>query len=392
MRVLAITTDDISLGAGGSVHLMETLRRFKERGLKVTLLAPKPKSEEIMYEIDTYFINFKGEKIFKHLRFNLTLFNTLCRMFKNGKVDLIYVRQMSYSPIPVFLAKLFRVHSLLEINGVPFDELNTPGLEGKVRLLIIWVSGFIDLLLSKITTVTMQCTIGRLRYYYPMLSPNFHIVPCDAANPDIFYPQNQSLCRRELGLPDCPIGGYVGTLYLWHGVDQIIDALPEILKLIPNFKFLVVGDGDQMNKIKELAYSLNVDSCIIYAGSVPYGEIAKYINSMDVAFAFYRQIGKRPVNIPMKLYEYMACGIPVVASNVKGYGSIVKHEGVGYEVDSNNLEKIAKTVSVILKSPEKSKLMAKAGRLAVLNKFNWNNRIDYLVEKIKEKLGWSQLV
>ena len=130
--------------------------------------------------------------------------------------------------------------------------------------------------------------------------------------------------RRRYGLRGKLVVGFAGSLKAWHGVRTLVHALaglPEIVHL------LVVGDGPQRDDIEALATTLKVSKRLRMAGAVPHERMPDYLAAMDVAVAPYEaQVGF--YFSPLKVMEYLAAGLPVVASNQGDLPDIIGDAGV----------------------------------------------------------------
>lgn len=141
----------------------------------------------------------------------------------------------------------------------------------------------------------------------------------------IFKPLNVDSLKCRLGLKDLLVIGLVGSViwnkkYHYSYGWEIIEIL-NILKEKP-VKGLIVGSGDGITYLKELAQSYGVLENIIFVGKVKYEDVPKYINCMDICFSTQSNNMVGRMRTPTKLGEYLACGKFVISSNV-GYGQII---------------------------------------------------------------------
>lgn len=137
---------------------------------------------------------------------------------------------------------------------------------------------------------------------------------------DLFYPQKKdgALLRRYGLKKKERIILFAGTLYNFSGLDRLIKILPHHLKKYPHLKFLIVGRGQQLKYLKELINTYRLQNNIIFTGFINYPDLAKYINLADICINPF-EINKitNPI-FPGKIYQYLACGKPVIATRLKG--------------------------------------------------------------------------
>ena len=132
----------------------------------------------------------------------------------------------------------------------------------------------------------------------------------------IFKPMDGSAVRKELGIgSDDFVIGFSGSIERWYAIDEMIRALPTLIRYRQNTKLLIVGGSLFTNYQRELAAltcDLNMSDHVIFTGTKPYHELPRYIACMDVCTIplFPSQWGN--IALPNKFFEYSACGKPIV--------------------------------------------------------------------------------
>src|SRR5690606_2863783 len=141
----------------------------------------------------------------------------------------------------------------------------------------------------------------------------------------------QEICRKELGLElETPYVCFVGNLAPWQGVEYLVKAAPSILSRFPECHFLIVGDGVMKDNLLKLCRELGVEDKFIFTGVVAYDRVPLYINASDICAAPFILARNAKIGLsPLKLYEYMACGKTVVASNISGVSDVLEASGGG---------------------------------------------------------------
>jgi len=128
---------------------------------------------------------------------------------------------------------------------------------------------------------------------------------------------------------------FSGTFYNFSGLTRIIRAMPLYLTKFPRLKLLLVGQGEQVGELKYLISELGLGKQVILAGFVNYSEVPKYINLADVCINPFDVNEITDIIFPSKVYQYLACGKPVIATKLKGMLDIFplalqKEHGVYY--------------------------------------------------------------
>ena len=124
--------------------------------------------------------------------------------------------------------------------------------------------------------------------------------------------------------------GYVGGVdNANRGLDNLVRAVPLLLQQIPNLHLLVVGDGGLRPAIEKLVLDLNMKNAVTFAGWVPFEEVAAYIRALDVAVIPHIINEHTNHTIPHKLFQYIALGKLVVASDIVPIRRILQDTNAG---------------------------------------------------------------
>ena len=175
---------------------------------------------------------------------------------------------------------------------------------------------------------------------------NVNVIPNCIDLPDNNLSDETELLEKILpkGFLNKRIILYSGRLLAMKGVDDLIDAIPEISTIIGKSEllFLFAGPGDQ-SKYRQKLDKLNTKSDYLFTGSLPRDSLLKLIRKSELAvLPSYNE------NCPFAILESMACGTPVVASNVGGIPEIITNEVDGLLVEPGRPDILAKTIAMLL--------------------------------------------
>ena len=133
---------------------------------------------------------------------------------------------------------------------------------------------------------------------------------------DLFRPMSGSDTRAELGIGnDEFIIGFSGSVERWYAIDDMIRALPDLIRYRPRTRLLVVGGSlftDYRAELETLAKDLDIADRIIFTGTKPYHELPRYIACMDVCAIPLSPPQWGEIALPNKFFEYSACGKPII--------------------------------------------------------------------------------
>jgi phosphatidylinositol alpha-1,6-mannosyltransferase len=190
-----------------------------------------------------------------------------------------------------------------------------------------------------------------------------------------FIPQPDGMQKRkELGLQDKKIIISVGRLVHRKGQDKLIEAMPDVLRKIPNAHLLIVGEGPYKNHLEKLVTKLSLKENITFAGRIMYDRLPSYLSAADL-FAMpsrSRFFGLEVEGLGIVYLEASACGIPVLAGNSGGAPDAVLEGVTGFCVDGTNVAEIASAVIEICSDAERASHMGAAGRNWIVDQWRWD--------------------
>nr|WP_242517029.1 glycosyltransferase [Corynebacterium mendelii] len=149
------------------------------------------------------------------------------------------------------------------------------------------------------------------------------VVPNGVEETLINHPRDKATSRQSLSLPtDGFIYGTVSSVVAYEGIDLLVRILPRVLEEVPTAHLVIVGDGSALPSLRKMADQLRVHEHITFAGAVPYEETPSWYASFDV-FCIPRIDSRVTQTItPLKSIPALACGVPVLASNLSALREI----------------------------------------------------------------------
>ncbi|MCT8337128.1 glycosyltransferase [Methanoculleus sp. Afa-1] len=137
---------------------------------------------------------------------------------------------------------------------------------------------------------------------------------------DLFRPMGGGAMRANLGIsPDAFVLGFAGAVERWYALDEVIRALPEILKRHPNAELLIVGGSlftGYLDELQALAAKLGVAGRVHFTGAVDYRDLPGYIAPMDLCLIPLSPPQWVDIALPNKYFEYSACGKPILSTPI----------------------------------------------------------------------------
>jgi glycosyltransferase involved in cell wall biosynthesis len=170
---------------------------------------------------------------------------------------------------------------------------------------------------------------------------------------------------------------YIGGIFPTRGVTELVDALQ-----YADTKLNLAGNYSPASFRDELI-ALEGWKKVNEAGFVNRNGIDELLGRSRVGIVTLHPTKAYLDSLPIKMFEYMAAGIPVVASDFPYWRSIINKHKCGVLVDPLNPEAIAGAINDLLSNSEKARLMGERGRAAALSEYSWSTEADKLISLYK---------
>lgn len=296
---------------GGSVHLRSLATALHGRGHDVLLAAStiegeNPRPPGIAIERLPHHETEASAWLLKRLR--------------DWPADVVLERYSLNSGLGVRVAHALNLAFVLEVNAPLVDEAaRYRGLTS----IEAWHARERELLRSTDRVIAVSTGV-RDHVLASGLPRDRVVVIQNGVDVTLFAAGRGNAIRRRYGLRGKPVVGFAGSLKPWHGVESLVRALPGLSESV---HLLLVGEGPQRSAVEALSRALNVSTRVRMAGAVPHERMPDYLAAMNVAVAPYEAQPNFYFS-PLKVMEYMAAGLPVVASRQGDLHDIVGDAGV----------------------------------------------------------------
>ena len=191
---------------------------------------------------------------------------------------------------------------------------------------------------------------------------------------DHFSPQDASQLRSELGLSEKKVIVSVGRLVHRKGQDILIEAMPAIIKEVPEAHILMIGEGPYRGYLENRVKALGLQERITFIGRIQYADLPKHICAGDlfVMPSRSRLAGLEVEGLGIVYLEASACGLPVIAGDSGGAPDAVLEGETGLVVDGTSKVDVAAAVIELLQDAGRSKAMGIRGREWIIQEWRWD--------------------
>lgn len=412
MNILMISPFDLVVNRlwGPTIRLHSLAKELIGRGHKVILAGPPPftgSRPEILNCVPLYY--FKRpfhrydypsdgrdrERLNHNLRRHIPLIMLsrwleLTRLVKSHKIDVIYVnRAYLDTAYPAFATHLLtRVPIVCDWDDLEGVHGFTTSFRQPLRIQILETVN--ELLFPRFSGATVVASryLASFAANTGVKVEKIHYAP-SVADTLMFHPAvDGTSIRSSFAIEGRKVLLYCGNLSHGNGVkvENILYTLKNLLNMDSTFFLLVVGDGDLLNKngekgsLVKLAESLDITANVIFTGGVPYIDVPQYIAAADMCLALF------PVNVitmcksPLKVYEYMASGKPVIARDVGEIPHCIEDGKTGLLVYSDDPGEYS---AKILDAFSRDSFLESLGRNArdvIETRFSWKISADKVVD------------
>ena len=344
---------------GASVHIQEVVREYRRRGHDVTVYATRRGSDvpDNLAELRIVDVPITTRDEEERERAQQAASASVSDMVRAGGYDLVYER---YSLFSTVIAEC-GVPGILEVNAPLIDEQRTH------RVLVDEQAADAALQEQVQAALATICVSDPVRDWVIARTEGTRVftVP-NGVNVHRITPQPES--------PGAPVVTFVGTLKPWHGVDVLLRARAQAHK---DWKLRIIGDGPMRAELDDLARSLGID--VDFRGAVAPDVIPQHMAGTAIGVAPYPAMDTDSDQYfsPLKVYEYMAAGLPVVASRVGQLPEIMGESA--YLVPPSDPEALAEALDALVANPVERARVGSDNRRQAEREHSWTGTVDHIL-------------
>lgn len=180
--------------------------------------------------------------------------------------------------------------------------------------------------------------------------------------------------------PEAPVTvGFVGTLKPWHGTDLLLRALARTRE---NLRLDICGTGPQQEELEQLAAELGIAERVRFRGAVAPEQVPAVLHEIDIAAAPY-PAGEHYFS-PLKVYEYLAAGLPTIASRIGTIPALLEGGQLGVLVTPGDVVDLARSLDELAADTAHRARLGAAAREAAVREHDWRIRCRELLQRLEE--------
>ena len=361
-----------TLGDGAEgIHISEMIRAFRNLGHNVAVasfIGEKTNTQSRKHGRMAQIARVLPQMLYElaELWYSVPGFFILRRKIKEQHPAFIYERYALFNFAGILAGKIYKIPVFLEVNSplaverAQYEKLSL-GRFAHYCEKFIW---------SRVKNIAVVSTPLKEYMIEQGISPSRIMVMPNGADPErmILDKNARTRLRSQLGINDRTIvAGFSGILRPWHGLEILVKAVAHLLHSGCDIKLLIVGDGPSRKAIEELAERLNIADNLIITGRVPHAEVRHYLSVLDIAVSpkttFYAS--------PMKIPEYMALGLAVVAPKMANIEDLIDDKISGVLFEPEDESDLQANISLLIEDEALRRSVGATAKDIICRKLNW---------------------
>ena len=379
MRILVLVFHFPPISGGGVVVITDIINKFAELGNDVTVITPdlkwdgeqfNPKINSKIKIIRTITPSHTKIKIAAR-RCQSNIKKKAIEIGKFNNFDFIFTIFHPFHLVPkaaVEAGKELDIPSIIKVDDAIYQKVS--GIKSIQRRIEKMINGKTLRSGTKIL-VSNNDTKKVVINEYNVKSENISIVP-NGVDLSLFKTNIKKNPEKIV---------FAGAMYYHRGLDILLEAIPYVIKKIPNAKFILLGSGGEINKLKKIVSDKKLEKSVEFTGWINRDKIPQNISDASVGIGPLRLTDVTSRALPIKVLEYMAVSLPVIAKRGTLPLDVLENEKNGYFVD--DVEDLVEKIIELLNDPKKVENMG-IQSLNMVQKFSWNNVVTDIIENVKK--------
>lgn len=392
MKIAYLRTDDLpeTVKEGGAhSHVGGFVDALMEAGHSVFFFAPGDPADIDPSRTPLYMIrypeHFRRVPDISEISYNFRFIAQALGILRREKPDLIYQRHSSFNICGLYLSRLLRIPYILEVNNSEVWLHANWGrlyLTGLCRLFeeVAFLGADAIVVISEV----LKRDLVRMGIHPAKITVN-----PNGVNPNLFHPGvDGSQVRARYGLEGKLVIGFLGTFRVWHGIPVLAEAIRPAVERELGLHFLLMGDGHLRTGFQQQIENAGVGSSVTLTGLVPHRDVQKYLAACDILVSPHipPADGSEFFGSPTKLFEYMAMGKGIVASDLGQIGEVLKDGESAVLVKPGDPKDLAEGILRLASDEGLRKRLGRRACEVVTARYTWKRNAERVLELASQLL------
>ena len=320
------------------------------------------------------------------LAYNMKFTKAGRKIFEEETPNLIYQRYSLNNYSGVILSQEFSVPFILEYNG---SKIWVARNWGEKLLFQNLARAIEELNLKCADLIVVVSKALKEELLSRGVDSNKILVNPNGVEPEIFdnskYKSEASELRNRFGIQDKVVVGFVGTFGQWHGAEVLARAIKLVASQNEDMHFLFIGDGPLLGRVKSIVKDAQTDKHVTFTGLITQRRIPKYLAACDILVSpnIPNPDGTEFFGSPTKLFEYMAMGKGIVASEIGQIGEVLAREETAILVEPGNVEQLARGILRLVRDKQLRERLGSMARKVVSSKYTWEQNVKRVIQALE---------
>jgi glycosyltransferase involved in cell wall biosynthesis len=216
----------------------------------------------------------------------------------------------------------------------------------------------------------------------------------NGVDPDRYRPDvDGSAIRARYGLHGFTVVGFIGTFGPWHGAEVLARAFVKFANDDPArakaVRLLMIGDGARMTDVRRIVDEGGVHDQTVFTGLVPQEDGPRHLAACDLLVSPHvpNPDGTPFFGSPTKLFEYMAMGKPIVASDLEQIGEVLEHGRTAWLVPPGDADALATGLRQLMDDAPLCAALGEAARREAVSRYTWREHTRRTLERLQQIVG-----
>lgn len=329
-------------------------------------------------------VQYKNAGDIMSIAYNENIEKALDEVFTKENISFIYQRSALNAYAGIEYAMKKKVPFVLEYNGSEIwiaknwgnRDIKGLGISEKIERLTFEKADLITCVSRPLKQQLVEMGIDEQKI---IVTPNG--VNTDMYRPDI----NGNGVRKKYGIDtEKVVIGFIGTFGAWHGAEILAKAFAMLHEKCNYIHLLMIGDGMKMPEVKEVISQYHLENVSTLTGIVPQKEGPEYLAACDILVSptIKNPDGTPFFGSPTKLFEYMAMGKGIVASDLDQMSEILEDDKTALLVEPNNVAAVADAILKLVQNKTLREELGKNAREEVCSKYTWKMHTQKIIDAL----------
>jgi glycosyltransferase involved in cell wall biosynthesis len=370
--------------AGGAIsHIRGVLGGFAASGVQCTVfsgwkLPVDAFPIEVISTRRRLFILWETLMLSYSMQFALKV----CRTLAKHRPSMLYQRHGRFTVAGALLSVWTRVPLVLEYNG---SEMWTAKYWDQSRFRT-WLRLCEEVSLRSAAMIVVVSDAIRDELLERGLPPERILVNPNAVDPEHFHPDcGGEKLRQEVGVGRSDVlVGFVGSFSYWHGIPTLESAITEGLQSPSrkSLRFLLVGHGPLHLQMRQKLRTFEITGKVIFSGIVAHEEVRSYLDACDILVSPHVPMsdGRPFFGSPTKLFEYMAMGKAIIASNLDQLAQVLRHNDTALLVTPGDVQDLISAIRLLADDESLRTRLGKRARQVAVERHTWRQNVARVLQ------------